>query len=113
MFNIKTAAALLGATLAILLMTAPSLEAGHCRGHHCRKSTVSLNISPTYVTPCPTYVVQSPAYVVNHAYYQPVYTAPMQEVREVIVCPTPVYRPVYVAPQPRLFTGFSFNWFSH
>lgn len=95
MFNLKAIVSILGFSFAIICATAPNLEAGHHHRHHCRRSNVSINVSPTFSQP--TYVVASPAYV-------PVYAAPQTMVAY------PLYQPVYVAPQPRLFTGFSFNW---
>lgn len=98
MFNLKVLLSILGVSFAIICASTPNLEAGHHhRHHHCRgRSNLSINIGPTF--PSPTYVVTSPAYV-------PVY-APQP-----VVAAYPVYQPVYVVPQPRLFSGFSFNWF--
>jgi hypothetical protein len=97
MFNLKNIIGILSVTVAILCVSATSLEAGHCRGYRCNRNVVSVNMSPTYVA-------SSPAYVVERSYYQPVYAVPAQ--------PVVVYQaPVYVAPQPRVFSGFSFNWF--
>jgi hypothetical protein len=103
MINKKALAGILGFTMAILFFCAPVLEAGHCRGPHCRRSSVSVNVGP---------VIQSPAYVVTSPVYEPVYVvqpAPVVVYQQPVY--RPVYRPVYVAPQPTLFTGFSFNWF--
>ena len=109
MFNKKTTI-FLCVMAALLIFSAPSLEAGcHKRRPHCNRTNISVNVSPTYVRPAPTYVEMSPTCVVER-YYDPLYAVP---VREVVVYQQPVYRPVYVSspPQTRLFTGLSFNWF--
>lgn len=97
MFNLKAIASVLGVSFAILFASTLNLEAGH--HHRCCRSGVSFNIRP--VVPAPTYVVTSPAYT-----YAPIYVPAPQP-----VVAYPVYQPVYVVPQPRLFSGFSFNWF--
>ena len=97
MFNIKTCLGLLGVTLALLFTSIP-LEAGHCHRGHCRRTNVSINVSPTYT-------VASPAYAPVYAPVYGFYPAPAP----VVVYPTPVYRPVCVAPS----FGFSLNWLFH
>lgn len=98
MFNMKTIVGLLATTCALLVVSAPSLEAGHCHRNHCRRSNVNINVGP--VVSAPAYVVRSPCYAPVYGYYPT--PAP------VVVYPTPVYQPVYVAPAPSF--GFSFNW---
>lgn len=93
MFNLKMIG-VCGITLALLFLSAPNLEARHCHHGRCRTS-VNFNFGP--VVPAPSYVVASPAY------------APVYVPQPVVAYP--VYQPVYVAPQPSLFTGFSFGWF--